>query len=141
MIVGINIFCDRKMKSGRIFPKHICEKIIKDINTKTIFVLNRVGLSEEVDMNRAFGFLKCGTACFNEQNEIVSEIEFFEKEFYLSHPFDAQKYKLPLQESKNIAKLLSLLGGMTFHSVGKGLCNKEGVVEHYDILYIHSEPK
>lgn len=142
MIINLKIFANKKTNQGRYFSKEICDTIIKSINETTIFVVNRVGLTEEVDMSRAIGFLKRGSAKYDNHNEIVAEVDFFEKDLALAQPYDSQKYPiLKQQKNLNMAKELALLGGLDFFPVGRGECDENMNVIHYELLYIHTQPK
>lgn len=142
MLINLKIFVNKKTNQGRFFSKDICDQIIKTINETTIFVVNRVGLTEEVDMSRVIGFLKKGSAKYNKNEEIVAEVEFFEKDLALAQPYDSQKYFISKsQKNLNMAKELALLGGLDFFPVGKGECDQNLNVLSYDLLYIHTQPK
>lgn len=142
MIINLKIFANKKTNQGRFFSKDICDHIIKSINETTIFVVNRVGITEEVDMTRAIGFLKRGSATYSEQEEIIANVEFFEKNFALAQPYDSQKYPILKQDQKiNMAKELAILGGLDFFPVGRGECDENMNVISYELLYIHTQPK
>ncbi|MCS7317452.1 MAG: hypothetical protein NZZ41_03905 [Candidatus Dojkabacteria bacterium] len=146
VLVPLKIFSNKKTQTGRFFPHEICEKIISQINNETIFIVNRVGITEEVDMSRAVGFLKQGKAKFDSSMQIVAEAEFFDKDIALAQPYDSLKYPSILLKKQaghavNAVKELAIAGGIDFFPVGRGNHNAKFEVLEYKLLYIHTQPK
>lgn len=146
MRISLKIVADKpSLSSGRIFPKKVCEDIVSRINdnSEPIFVVNRVGLTQDVDMSRAVGMLVAKSARIEESGEITAEVSFFARQFALAQPFDAQKYPhVGTQDGGrgNAVQQLAEAGGLKFMMTGAGATDDKNVVVEYDIKYIYTEP-
>ena len=146
MRISLKIVADKPSKaSGRIFSRSTCEEIVKRINEnpEPVFVVNRVGLTEEVDMSRAVGMLVASTAKIEDTGEITAEVTFFMRQFALAQPFDAQKFpQVGTQDGGrgNAVGQLADAGGLNFMVCGSGAVDAEKKVTDYEIKYIYTEP-
>ena len=146
MRISLKIVADKpSLSSGRIFTRKICESIVNRINTGAppIFVVNRVGLTEEVDMGRTVGNLVQQSARIEESGEVTVEVAFFARQIALAQPFDAVKYPhVGTQDGGrgNAVEQLAEAGGLKFMIVGEGMIDADKVVHEYDLRYIYTEP-
>lgn len=145
MRISLKIAVDKPSPSGRVFPRKVCEDIVSRINDKSepVFVVNRVGLTEEVDMSRAVGMLVPKSATIEDSGELTAEVTFFARQFALAQPFDAQKYpQVGTQDGGrgNAVGQLAEAGGLKFMVAGSGAIDKDKIVVDYELLYIYTEP-
>jgi len=146
MRISLKIVADKPSKeSGRVFPRAICEEILFRINSNTepVFIVNRVGVTPDVDMSRAVGMLVKGTAQIEETGELTAEVSFFMRQFALAQPFDAQKYpQVGTQDGGrgNAVAQLADAGGLRFAPCGEGAVDEKNLVTEYNLKYIYTEP-
>jgi hypothetical protein len=147
MRINLKIVADKpSLASGRIFPRSICEEIVNRINndTEPLFIVNRVGLTEDVDMSRAVGTVVKTSARIEESGEISAEVSFFLRQFALAQPFDAQKYpQVGTQDGgrSNAVGQLADAGGLKFMACGSGALSSDNkTVTEYSLKYIYTEP-
>jgi hypothetical protein len=147
MRISLKIVADKpSLATGRIFPRKICEEILLRINSnkEPVFIVNRVGLTEDVDMSRAVGVLVSSSATIEGSGEITAEASFFMRQFALAQPFDAQKYPhVGTQDGGrgNAVAQLAEAGGMKFMVCGEGNLDKDGkTVTEYNLKYVYTEP-
>jgi hypothetical protein len=145
MRISLKIVADKPSSaSGRIFPRAICESIVNHINSgdEPVFIVNRVGVTPEVDMSRAVGTL--GDARIEDSGEVTAEATFFVRQFALAQPFDAQKYpQVGTQDGGrgNAVAQLADAGGLKFMMCGAGtLADDNKTVDEYTVKYIYTEP-
>ncbi len=146
MRISLKIVADKPSKtSGRLFSRKICEGIVKRINedNEPLFVVNRVGLTHEVDNSRTVGNLIKGSARIEPDGELTAEVSFFQKQIALAQPFDAQKYpQVGTQDGGrgNAVAQLAEAGGLKFAPCGDGAYDKDKNVLDYTLMYIYTEP-
>lgn len=145
MRISLKIVADKPAPSGRTFPRRVCEDIVSRINDnpEPVFIVNRVGLTEDVDMSRAVGLLVAKSARIEESGEVTAEVSFFARQFALAQPFDAQKYPhVGTQDGGrgNAVQQLAEAGGLKFMITGSGATDEKKVVTEYELKYIYTEP-
>lgn len=145
MRISLKIVVDKPSPSGRIFPRKICEEILLRINSidEPVFIVNRVGVTDNVDMSRVCGSLIKGSAVIEASGEITAEVSFFSIQFSLAQPFDAFKYPHVGTSGGgrgNAVAQLAESGGIKFMACGKGSVNADKSVESYTLEYIYTEP-
>lgn len=145
MRINLKIVADKPSASGRVFPRSVCEEIISRINNETepVFVVNRVGVTEDTDMSRACGMLVKGSAIIEDGGALSVEVSFFDRQFSLAQPFDSLKY--PHVGTRdggkgNAVAQLAEAGGLKFMVCGMGTVNDNNTVTDYTFKYIYTEP-
>jgi hypothetical protein len=146
MRISLKIVAEKPNKeSGRVFPRAICEEILLRINSnpEPVFIVNRVGLTDDVDMSRAVGMLVKGSAVIENSGELTSEVTFFSRQFSLAQPFDARKYPHVGTRDGGVGNAVAQLaesGGLKYMPCGKGRVNASKEVVDYELKYIYTEP-
>lgn len=145
MRTSLKIVADKPSPAGRIYPKAIVDKIVEQLNSSRspIFLVNRVGLTEDVDQSRTVGFVTKDSARIEENGELTIDITWFKKQIALAQPFDAQKYPQVGTQGGGVGNAVEQLfdaGGLKVALCGAGEISENKVVTEYKVAYIYTEP-